>query len=50
MNKPEQTTSFLKLTVSRKEKAAWVRAAKPGKLEDWVCEHLNKAAGYGGNK
>ena len=49
MNKDKQT-ALLKLEVSRAEKSAWVKAAKPGKLEDWVCEHLNKAASYGGNK
>ena len=37
-------TSTLVVNCTPGEKAAWVKAAKPGKLADWVRSVLNKAA------
>lgn len=36
--------SLLAVRCLSSEKAAWVRAAKPGKLADWLRSTLNKAA------
>ena len=44
---PGQTLSAqLQCRVHPREKSAWVRAARPGKLSDWVRETLNTAAGH----
>ena len=32
--------------LTRKRKAAYVRAARPGPLAPWVEKHLDRAAGY----
>ena len=34
----------LRVTMARKN--AYVRAAKPRKLTEWIFEHLDKAAGF----
>ena len=34
----------IRTTMARK--SAYVRAAKPGKLTDWIVEQLDRAAGY----
>ena len=36
--------SFLHMRVTRAEKGAWVRAARPGKLSEWVRRTLDAAA------
>lgn len=41
----KQHTSKIVLRVSRHRKAAYVRAAKPGTLADWIfklCDHASK--------
>lgn len=40
----EPLTAELKIRCARSEKGNWVRAARPGKLSDWVRTHLNAAA------
>ena len=39
-------TSWVQIRVTRRRKAAWVRAAAPGKLSQWVTEQLDRAANY----
>lgn len=41
-------TSWVQIRVTRRRKAAWVRAAAPGKLSQWVTEQLDKAASFDG--
>jgi len=41
---PKDTLLVVRLT--RKRKAAYVRAAHPGPLAPWVEKHLDRAAGY----
>ena len=36
----------IQLRVTGGRKNAYVRAAKPRKLTEWVFEHLDRAAGY----
>ncbi|MEY4402895.1 MAG: hypothetical protein RIR91_930 [Verrucomicrobiota bacterium] len=38
--------SLLVVRLTRKRKAAYVRAARPGPLAPWVEKHLDRAAGY----
>jgi hypothetical protein len=38
--------SLLVVRLSRKRKAAYVRAARPGPLAPWVTHHLDRAAGF----
>jgi hypothetical protein len=38
--------SLLVVRLTRKRKAAYVRAARPGPLAPWVQQHLDRAAGY----
>lgn len=40
----EALRAQLQLRVHPVEKSAWVRAARPGKLSDWVRDRLNQAA------
>jgi hypothetical protein len=42
----EAATGQIQLRVTMARKNAYVRAAKPKKLTEWVVEHLDKAAGY----
>lgn len=42
--KENPATSSLSLRITPAEKAAWVKAANPGKLSDWVRHQLNLAA------
>jgi len=42
--KAEKNDAHLTLRLSNREKTAWVKAAHPGKLSDWVRKTLNKAA------
>ena len=37
---------FIQLRTTAKRKAAYTKAAKPGKLSEWCFRHLDKAAGY----
>jgi hypothetical protein len=39
---PDQ--SYIALVVPREEKGLWVRAARPGKLEEWVRDTLSDEA------
>lgn len=39
-------TSWVQIRVTRRRKAAWVRAAAPGKLSKWIAAHLDRAAGF----
>jgi hypothetical protein len=39
-------TSWVQLRVTRRRKAAWVKASAPGKLSAWVQEQLDRAANY----
>ena len=39
-------SSWVQIRVTRRRKAAWVRAATPGKLTQWIHEQLDKAANY----
>lgn len=43
-DKPAGGHIHLRVTMERKN--AYVRAAKPGKLTEWIFERLDKAAGY----
>lgn len=40
-------TGHIHLRVTMARKNAYVRAARPGKLTEWIFERLDKAAGYG---
>jgi hypothetical protein len=40
----DKATSFLHVRCSPSDKAGWVRAAKGGKLAQWVVKSLNEAA------
>lgn len=42
----EPKDSLLAVRLTRKRKAAYVRAARPGPLAPWVEKHLDRAAGY----
>jgi len=39
-------TGHIQLRVTMARKNAYVRAAKPKKLTEWIFENLDKAAGY----
>jgi len=41
--KPEKNDAHLTLRLSSHEKSAWVKAAHPGKLAEWVRQSLNLA-------
>lgn len=43
--KKECKETTLHIACTPREKAGWVKSAKPGKLADWVRETLNKSAG-----
>lgn len=47
-NDGERASAWIQLRTTRARKGAYVRAARPGKLTDWVFGHLDKAAGYKG--
>lgn len=40
------SASHIHIRTTRRRKAAYVRAAQPGKLTDWIVVTLDKAAGY----
>lgn len=42
--KDDGATSRINIRVTPEEKAAWVKAAHPGKLSEWMRVHLNKQA------
>lgn len=42
----EAATGQIQLRVTMARKNAYVRAAKPKKLTEWIFENLDKAAGY----
>ncbi len=42
----QSATSWLQVRVTPRRKAAYVRAARPGKLSAWVQRVLDGAAGY----
>lgn len=42
----EPATGQIQLRTTMERKNAYVRAAKPRKLTEWIFEHLDKAAGY----
>jgi hypothetical protein len=42
----EAATEQIQLRVTMARKNAYVRAAKPKKLTEWIFENLDKAAGY----
>lgn len=42
----EGATGHIQLRVTMARKNAYVRAAKPQKLTEWIFENLDKAAGY----
>jgi TPR repeat protein len=46
MPENERASSQIQLRVSRKRKAAYVRAAKPGPLAGWCFKHLDAASGF----
>jgi hypothetical protein len=39
-------SSWIQIRVTPKRKAAYVRAARPGKLTAWITAKLDAAAGY----
>ena len=44
---PDQAaTAFIKQRCTRARKNAYVRAARPGTLRDWMFKWLDKASGY----
>lgn len=42
----EPADSWLQVRVTRRRKAAYVRAAHPRPLSEWITDHLDQAAGY----
>lgn len=42
----QAATGQIQLLVTMKRKNAYVRAAKPKKLSEWIFEHLDKASGF----
>jgi hypothetical protein len=42
----ETATGQIQLRTTMARKSAYVRAAKPKKLTEWIFRHLDKAAGY----
>lgn len=42
----ERDESKIVLRVSRKRKAAYVRAAKPGTLAGWIFKQCDEASGF----
>ena len=44
--KAEPADSYLHVRIQRRRKAAYVRAAFPGQLAEWVVGNLDKAANY----
>lgn len=42
----EAATGHIHLRTTLARKSAYVRAAKPRKLTEWMFEHLDRAAGY----
>lgn len=42
----ERLDSILAVRVTRARKGAYVRAARPRRLSDWVTHHLDRAAGF----
>jgi hypothetical protein len=42
----EAATGQIQLRVTMARKNAYVRAAQPKKLTEWIVEHLDKASGY----
>jgi hypothetical protein len=42
----EAATSVIHVRTTRRRKAAYVRAARPGKLTVWMLRHLDAAAEY----
>lgn len=43
-NPDEKADTFLHIRCTRQDKSRWVRAAKGGKLAQWVIKNLNQAA------
>ena len=48
-DKPDKR-AFVRLEVSNQEKIAWIKAAKPQKLAEWIADTLNRESGNTGNK
>lgn len=42
----ERASSYVMLRVTRRRKAAYVRAAKGQTLAGWACAQLDRAAGF----
>lgn len=42
----EAAKAQIQLRCTMRRKNAYVRAAKPGKLSEWIFEQLDKASGY----
>jgi hypothetical protein len=42
----ETATGQIQLRTTMDRKNAYVRAAKPKKLTEWIFDHLDRAAGY----
>lgn len=42
----QRADSQIQLRVSRKRKAAYIRAAKPGTLAGWCFRNLDQASGF----
>lgn len=45
-NDPDSADTWLQVRVTRRRKAAYVRASKPVKLSAWVTRVLDEASGY----
>lgn len=43
---PRKPVAHIHLRVSPRRKSAYVRAARPGKLDAWATRSLDAAAGY----
>ena len=41
---------FIQLRATAERKAAYMRAARPGKLTEWCFIHLDAAAGFNGER
>jgi hypothetical protein len=42
-------THHIHIRTTKERKNAYVKAAKPGKLTDWIVEHLDNAAKFNPN-
>ena len=49
-NQKPDKRAFVRLEVTTQEKNAWVIAAKPQKLAEWIADTLNRESGNTGNK